>query len=270
MMRVLSLGAGVQSSTLAMMISHGEIEMVDAAIFVDTQWESRRVYEWLDWLEARLPFPVHRVTRGSLRESIENKQNATGQRFASIPWFTVQPDGSHGMGRRQCTREFKIEPLLKEKRRLLGLKKGQRAPRGEVLIETLIGISTDEMARTKNSEEKWNVNRYPLIERRMSRTDCLAWMASHSYPTPPKSSCIGCPYHSTAEWLSVVNDPEALADVLTVDNIIREPVRGMNGQQFMNDRRIPMGEFIKMIKHGHRAQVEINLFQNECEGMCGV
>ena len=67
MKRFLSLGAGVQSSTLALMIAHGELEPVEAAIFADTGWEPRKVYEWLDWLEQQLPFPVYRVQHGNLR-----------------------------------------------------------------------------------------------------------------------------------------------------------------------------------------------------------
>jgi hypothetical protein len=47
----LSLGAGVQSSTLALMAAHGEITpMPVAAIFADTQAEPASVYRWLDWL----------------------------------------------------------------------------------------------------------------------------------------------------------------------------------------------------------------------------
>lgn len=196
MMRILSLGAGVQSSTVALMIAKGELEPVDCAIFSDTHWEPRHVYTWLDWLEKQLPFPVYRVSAGSLRESIEKKQNTSGGRFAAVPWFVINPDGSHGMGRRQCTREHKIEPLIRKKRELLGLAPRQRT--AEVLCETWIGISTDEVFRVKNSSERWNVNRWPLIERRMSRMDCLAWMERNGFPQPPKSSCIGCPYHS--DW----------------------------------------------------------------------
>src|SRR5580765_5491306 len=64
---IISLGAGVQSSTMALMAAHGEITpMPVAAIFADTQGEPASVYKWLDWLEGQLPFPVHRVTKGSL------------------------------------------------------------------------------------------------------------------------------------------------------------------------------------------------------------
>jgi hypothetical protein len=41
-LRVISLGAGVRSTTMALMAAHGEITpMPDAAIFADTQWEPK-------------------------------------------------------------------------------------------------------------------------------------------------------------------------------------------------------------------------------------
>src|SRR3990167_7074077 len=68
---IISLGAGVQSSTMALMAAAGEITpMPTAAIFADTQDEPSNVYRWLDWLEKQLPFPVYRVTNGSLSASI--------------------------------------------------------------------------------------------------------------------------------------------------------------------------------------------------------
>jgi 3'-phosphoadenosine 5'-phosphosulfate sulfotransferase (PAPS reductase)/FAD synthetase len=60
-LRVLSLGAGVQSTTLALMIEKGEIPMVDAAIFADTGAEPKEVYTHLEWLKKQLSYPVHIV-----------------------------------------------------------------------------------------------------------------------------------------------------------------------------------------------------------------
>ncbi|MFN7318887.1 MAG: hypothetical protein ACK5S6_05195, partial [bacterium] len=53
---VISLGAGVQSSCMALMASRNELLdiKVDFAIFADTQDESKKVYDWLDWLENQL------------------------------------------------------------------------------------------------------------------------------------------------------------------------------------------------------------------------
>lgn len=262
--RFLSLGAGVQSSTLALMMVHGLVPLADAAIFSDTGWEPRKVYRWLDWLERQLTFPVYRVSAGNIREGILTSKNTTGGRFATVPWFLLSPSGKEGMGRRQCTSEFKLKPLLREKRRLLGLTKGQRVKRGTVLCETLIGISIDEVFRVRQSDERWNVNRYPLIEHRMSRDDCLAWMDRNGYPQPPKSSCLGCPFHSNEQWREIKADPDAWADVLEVDEAIREPVRGQRGRQFMHAERKPLAQVDLSA-----ADFQKDMFNNECLGMCG-
>ena len=51
-LRVISLGAGVQSTALALIAAHGEIgPMPDCAIFADTQWEPQIIYDHLNWLE---------------------------------------------------------------------------------------------------------------------------------------------------------------------------------------------------------------------------
>lgn len=72
-LRVLSLGAGVQSTTLALMAAHGEIgPMPDCAIFADTGWEPKAVYDHLAWLMSPnvLPFPVHIVSAVNIRSSL--------------------------------------------------------------------------------------------------------------------------------------------------------------------------------------------------------
>lgn len=260
--RVLSLGAGVQSSTLALLIARGEVPMVDCAIFADTQWEMPKTYEWLAWLETQLPFPVHRCTAGDIRANLVRKQNIDGGRFVSVPWFTINKDGSRGMGRRQCTREYKLDPIKRKKRELLGIPKGKRAPLGS--STTLIGISLDEVERMKPARDRWDRNEHPLIDLRMTRLHCLQWMMKHYGRTPPKSACKGCPFHSDEQWAEIKESPADWADVLEMDALIRQPARGMKGQQFMHDERIPLA---KVQLDPTRQQ---NLFINECEGMCGV
>jgi len=262
--RFLSLGAGVQSSTLALMIAHGELEPVEAAIFADTGWEPRKVYEWLDWLEKQLPFPVYRVQRGDLRADTLARSNTTGQQFAAIPWHMLTPNGDRAMGRRQCTAEYKIAPLTRQTRDLMGLAPRQRAK--GVMCEMLIGISTDEALRMKPSHEAWKVHRWPLIDKGMSRSDCLAWMERKGYPLPPKSSCIGCPFHSDHEWRAIKADPEAWADAIEVDAAIRHQP-GMRGQQFMHRSCKPLDEVDLSTAADHG---QVDMFNNECEGMCGV
>lgn len=122
-MRVLSLGAGVQSSTLALMSARGDLPVLDCAIFADTQGEPQAVYDYLGWLESVLPFPVYRVTRGNLWESASTpRRTRDGKRTyisTGIPVYTV--DGLRkGKGKRQCTRTFKVEPVTRKARELVG------------------------------------------------------------------------------------------------------------------------------------------------------
>ncbi len=258
---VISLGAGVQSSTMALMAAAGEIgPMPDCAIFADTQWEPQHVYDWLEFLKPQLPFPVHTVSAGSIRDNVLTA-TATG-RFVSLPFHTEKG----GLGRRQCTREFKLDPLIRKQRELLGLAKGQRVPKG-VSVEVWIGISTDEAVRQKPAWNKWQQNRWPLIEKGMTRLDCLNWMEANGYAKPPKSSCIGCPYHDDKLWIEMRdNDPRAWADAVAIDKAIREqgPLRGMRVLQYMHRSLKPLDEV------EFAADSQINLFDNECEGICGV
>ena len=69
MIRVLSLGAGVQSTAVLLMSCRGILPKLDHAIFADTQWEPSEVYEHLEWLTAeaaKYGIPVHIVTAGKI------------------------------------------------------------------------------------------------------------------------------------------------------------------------------------------------------------
>ena len=153
MMNIISLGAGVQSSTMALMGATGELDYkIDSAIFADTQWEPEPVYKHLDWLETQLPFPVYRVSFGNIREIALATTDSKIQKNWSptMPIFIDSDSEKGGMGIRQCTKNFKIEPIEKKIRNLLGLKKGQRMAVG-TQVETWIGISKDCLLYTSPS-----------------------------------------------------------------------------------------------------------------------
>lgn len=257
-LRVLSLGAGVQSSTLALMIAREELPPVDCAIFSDTGWEPKAVYEWLNWLEAQLPFPVYRVSAGDIRADQMSGLNSTRQRFVAVPWFTLSPKGKQGMGRRQCTAEYKLRPL---QRKVVELMNGKRNRGG---CEMLIGISMDEVWRMKPSRVQYIVNKFPLIDAGITRQACLRWMEDQQYPKPPKSSCIGCPFHSDAQWRALT--PEEFADAVEVDRAIRNQP-GFRGHQFMHRSLKPLDQ-IDFRTAEEKGQID--MFMNECEGMCGL
>jgi len=248
-MRVLSLGAGVQSSTLLLMAREGELE-VDVAVFADTQWEPAAVYAHLEWLESVSSVPIERVTHGDIRAD-----TVAATRFASLPFY-VQSGSAQGMGRRQCSKEYKIYPI----RRWL---RDHGATRSNPTT-LLFGISLDEHQRMRDSDIRYAIHDYPLVDRRMTRGDCLLWLGEHGYPRPPKSACIGCPYRRNSEWRSLTT--AELADAADFDAAIRHQ-RGMRGEQFVHRSLTPLLQ-VDLRNEQDRGQLE--MFDEECEGVCGV
>ena len=263
---VISLGAGVQSSTMALMAARGEITpMPDCAIFADTQAEPKHVYEWLDWLERHLPFPVYRVTHGNLLDAVLTGND--GARFAPPPFYTSNESGEkEGLLRRQCTREYKIQPIQKKLRELAGYLPRQRMKAGEV--EQWIGISLDEIQRMKDAPEKWCNNRWPLIEKRMTRLHCLEWMRDRQYPQPAKSACTFCPYHDDATWQKMrETDPDSWAEAVRVDEAVRDGFAKTNQKLFVHRSLVPLKDVDFTAPNTDQDRFT---FMDECDGMCGV
>jgi len=265
---IISLGAGVQSSTMALMAAHGEITpMPEAAIFADTKAEPLDVYRWLEWLEKQLPFPIHRVTyKEGLTHSID-RSIESGSISGSPPWFTSNKKGETVLVSRACTHDFKVHPMQMRVRMISGAKRGEK---GRSVL--WLGISTDEMTRMKESRYPHLTHRFPLIEMRVSRGACLHWMEKRGYPSPPKSACVYCPYHNNERWRAIKNnDPVGWAEALRVDALIRNGVR-RNGKPPMFAHRSlkPLSE-VDFSNDEDRGQMSLDFgFINECEGMCGV
>lgn len=224
---VLSLGAGVQSTTILLMAIKGELPQPDVAIFADTGWESQQTYNHLEWLteEARkCGIEVITVRKGNIREDILNAAELK-TRFASMPFHCVYT-GKPGMLRRECTSDYKIIPIHKKIRELLGYKPRQRIPKDAV--EQWIGISTDESHRVFGFyDHTWLNNSFPLLAKGMTRSSCELWL-HENYPglEVAKSACLGCPFRCNAEWREVKANEGEWTEVIEFDNSIRE----MKGQ----------------------------------------
>ena len=269
---VISLGAGVQSSVMALMAAEGLIKpMPDYAIFADTGWEPRAVYEHLAWLETQLPFPVHRVQKRNLRDDIIAGVNHTGHAFHSIPVFVRSIDGATGVAKRQCTTDYKLEPIYTGLRDLLGLGYRQQIPYG-MWVELWIGISFDEVMRMKPSRNHWIEHYWPLIGRKMTRSQCAEWFAErHPGRTLPRSACIGCPYRTNSEWADMkARDPESWADATMIDELLRSATsaRRFDGEVYLHSSRTALAEVNFPSKPDNSDQPI--LFGDECEGICGV
>lgn len=257
---VLSLGAGVQSTTLALQAAEGALPRPDCAVFADTGSEPAAVYAHLDWLCEVVPFPVYRVAYGDLGHDVLRPRE--GRQMANPPFFTA----GGGMLRRQCTQTYKVAPIQGKVRELLGLRPRQRGPR-EVRVEQWIGISLDEAHRMKPSRLRFIEHRWPLIEQRLHRWQCLRWLAERGYPEPPKSACWFCPYRSDAGWRGLRDHaPADFAAAVAFDRAIRGGIRGTREGLYLHRSRIPLDQ-VDLSTDAERGQND--LFGEECEGLCG-
>jgi hypothetical protein len=278
---IISLGGGVQSSAMALMAAAGEITpMPQAAVFADTQAEPKAVYEWVDWLETKLPFPVFRVTAGSLEEEELRVRTSgkTGKEYRStkIPAFAKNSDGSVGILGRKCTHDFKIAPIAKFLRQFCKVKRGQKV----ATVTQWIGISYDEMGRAKASREPWYQMRFPLLERGIDRDECLKWMRSNGFPEPPRSACVFCPFHSDSEWIRIKSGDEAeWAHVQQFEKNLQDAAKKTNEMTavpFLHPSCQPIGEVEFRPRTTEKGDKQLTMhamwndIKSECEGMCGV
>jgi hypothetical protein len=257
---------------MALMAATGEFApMPKFAVFADTGAEPQTVYTWLEWLRKHLPFPVHTVTAGNLEKKVlQMHVTKDGRKFStcSIPNFTLSSANKVGkIIKRGCTRDFKIKPIRKFVRGEAEIKRGQKT----VSVIQWIGISLDEVWRMKESRDVWQENRWPLIEKRMSRTDCLRWMEDHHFPEPPRSACVFCPFHDDREWrrLKTFEPAEFIKAVKFEQDlqVAKATSDNFHSTPFLHRKCVPLVE-IDWSTEEERGQG--SLWNNECEGMCGV
>jgi hypothetical protein len=277
---ILNLGAGVQSTCLYLMAMEGDLPRFNAAIFADTGEEPVDVYKHLEWLQTLGGPPILVRTRGKLGDDLI--RNDTGGRVATIPAFTSDDDGNGGgQVRRQCSSEYKIEVIERTiKRELIGMRPRQRMPK-DVVIQQYFGISFDEVSRATRIWERYHLEHssigiphFPLVDRQMSRANCLDWLAGRVPHIVPRSACTFCPFHSDLEWTKLKTAGGAdWARIIEIDRGLRLPgaiaQRGLrcDGLYLHRDRR-PIDEVV-FRPHANAKEMQLG-FGIECEGVCGV
>jgi hypothetical protein len=297
-LRILSFGAGVQSTAMLLMACKGVLPLFDAVVFADTGWEPKPVYDHLEWCKAEALKAGMTVIVVKFRNLYEDAMKATWsgkpdaeQPWAAMPYYIKGADGKRSMIDRQCTKYYKILPIQKHIREvILGLESGQRVPE-DVEIQQFMGISTDEARRMKFSLNKWQVSVYPLcrtafyhpdikprprnwgdLKKFYSRGDCVLWLAEN-YPglEVPRSACKGCPFKSDAEWLAIKANPKDWEEVVALDRRIRKAGDGSNGKEaFLHRSCRPIEE----VDFGRDKNGQLNWLEDgwdgDCGGNCGV
>jgi len=253
-MIALSLGWGVQSFVLAAMSALGELPRVDVAIHSDTTHERAATYafaaQWTPWLEAR----GVRVVTVSDPIAANKILEDNGQTHA--PLYTLSPDGNMGKLRRSCTQRWKIAPLEKY---LDSIRNGAH-------VEQWLGISLDEWHRAKDSDVKWITRRHPLLDLKMTRADCLAWLEAHNLPSPGKSACVFCPFHSRLSWQQLKREDGAdWRRAVEVDTAIRNVRPGYLA--FVNRQCKPLTEAVVIPEDSGYSQLDM-LSSDDADAEC--
>ena len=278
--RIISLGAGVQSSYLYRMNALGLLgEVAVAAIFADTGDEPQWTHDTLDLLERDHGdvIPIHRVSAGSLSEDwftgAKSRKPGNDELVmgAGIPAFLLHADGSKGMVHsRACTGRYKLAPLRAKQKEVM-------KEHGATHVDVLMGISLDEVQRMRTSDVKWCSNHYPLIlDKPIRRGEIIRWHEQNRYPVPRRSSCIQCPVHSRNEWIELSKEPKEWAKAVEIDRRLRAEPRFVSsgadpekaiikGEQYLHKSCKPLGEI-----DFDEDDDQLDMFGNDCSGLCGV
>ncbi len=202
MNKYISFSGGVESSTMCVLFGNRA-----DAIFSDTGWEHRQIYDRIELIEKEVS-ELH--NRNFKIYKVRNKKHGRLQDYILEQKFYPSQLA------RFCTRMFKIEPIdefLKDK--------------GDV--EIMIGLNWDERERTGNHGLLPNVKySYPLIDNHINRERCVkillkAGLLPNFPPYMKRGGCVGCFYKSKKEFYAMAQlSPDEFDEVVSIEKNIQD------------------------------------------------
>ena len=254
-MKILSCGAGMQSSALHLMSCENalakirgeppvwpQVPIYDISIFCDLGFEPPWVKKQVEFLaNAGHSCGVPLVILDSPLYT-DFMENFGERRTISIPWWTIKEDGHKSKMPRNCTIDYKVELISKYVRwELLGYKKGQRLREEDKKAHEMhMGFSAEESRRCKESPKPMFVNKFPLVEMGLTRADNFAYIKDVWGLETKASACSFCPFHKNYFFKFLrENEPEQYAQVVGVDELLRDknPKPPMDSDLFISRSR---------------------------------
>jgi len=231
-MKILSCGAGMQSTALALMaaenvkkgVVHPLVPVYDAVIFCDLNCEPAWVYEQVDFIAEiceRYGIPFYTLETYILEDQAQRVEHG---KFIKMPLWTMS-DGKRGKLRRTCTIDYKIEVIQRfVKYELLGYRKRQRIwPEDVGAHEMHIGFSAEERGRMSENTHPMFINKFPLVDMGLERKDNYKYILEEWGLDTKASACYVCPFHKNHFFGYLrdhhPNDYEAVTDF---DRILSE------------------------------------------------
>lgn len=250
-MKILSFGAGMQSTALALMscenamgrpAPYPAVPVYDAVIFCDLGLEP-------PWVDDQMEFTRRACERSGISFYVLNAplyqdftENFGERRAVSIPWWTLAEDGRKAKMPRICTIEYKVETISRFVRwDLLGYRKGQRLRSEDVKGHELhIGFSAEEKRRCKENSNRLFVNHFPLVEMGLTLADNYRYILERWGLDTKASACAFCPFHRNYFFQHIKEHaPETYAAVVHVDELLRDktPKPPMESDLFISRSR---------------------------------
>ena len=232
-MKILSCGAGMQSTALALMscenkmkgIIHKEVPIYDAVIFCDLGLEPYWVKDQVTFIEnacKKAGIPFHKIESNLYQDYMDNFGRG---HVSSIPFWSVDENGKKAKMRRHCTLDHKIvliEKFLKYE--LLGYQKYQRLkPEDFHSHEMHIGFSYEERKRVSPDYSKLFIKKYPLIDMKWERADSYKYILEVWGLDTKASACNFCPFHKNYFFMHLKeNSKEDYDKTVAFDRLIGE------------------------------------------------
>ena len=251
--RFLSYGAGMQTFALLVMAEQGEIQ-IDEVVFADTGAEHPETYEHIEKVakpiceRMGIPFVTVRMNktvtdismlqgdvlkdyRGMLErtEDLTRKNKAIVRSQENVKYpvrpKTVMSLRDEIIARRRvpsinpqsrwCTSDSKLVPIHKGYIRVEQEKGNYVKP-----CIAYIGLSYEELTRMYNPHLSEYTVKYPLIDKKMTRKDCVGYVTYYGYENPPKSGCYFCPFQSEKQWgILFRNHPDLYWDAISLEEM---------------------------------------------------
>jgi hypothetical protein len=181
-------GGGVESTAIAVLICQRELPAPDFAWIVDVGYEPRTTWQYVsDVLQPRLT--EIGVTLHVIRTTDYTQNDLVRSGFPTIPAYRRKEDGSMQKLHTHCSNGWKAQVAERWLR-----------AQGVQAVEQWVGISAEETSRVRESDKAWIRLRYPLIERGLTRSDCVYLIGSAGWPLPERTSCYLCPHRSAGDW----------------------------------------------------------------------
>ncbi|MFV0447637.1 MAG: hypothetical protein ACK5MF_04085 [Vibrio sp.] len=232
---VLSSGGGTQSNAIICLIHAGILPKPDLIIMADTEREMPNVFEYqkkhIQPLCDDMGVKYHIAKKSDWTHwDLYDKKGITFPGFFT-EWNGRKDNGDCNKQPGFCSGKWKTEVT----RKFLNNHYPEQVKNG---VDSWIGFTVDELRRVRTPIGKWQ-NRYPLIDLRMTRHDCIRYVEKYGLPTPPRSSCWMCPNRKNHEWLDMkINQPETFQTACAFEREIQRE----NPHLWLHQKGIPLSE----------------------------